>query len=80
VNNGLVMGLFILTHPYVPPMEHVWLLTLVLVIMDTLVTSVPNGTVSVTNVVATERVMHLISVGVTQGSITKTVVGILVLE
>jgi len=58
----------------------VLLLTLVLVIMDTLVINAPNGTVSVINVVATERVMHLISVGVTKDSTDKLVKHIIVAE
>jgi len=66
------------TLPCALPMERVSLLIHVNATMDTLVISAPNGTVSETNVVATERVMHLISVGVTKGSTDKTVVDITV--
>jgi len=64
----LAMERYSVTHPCALLMVLVSLQTLVLVIMDTLVINVPNGTVSVINAAAMERVMHLINVGVTQGS------------
>jgi len=56
------------THLYALPMVLVSPQTLVHARMDILVINAPNGTVSVINVVAMERVTRLISVGVTQGS------------
>jgi len=79
-NHGLVTGLYSTNHLYVLLTEHVSLLTLVNARTDTLVTNALNGTVSVINVVVTERVMHLISVGVIKGTTRRTAPCITVME
>jgi len=80
VNYGHVTVLCTITRLCALLMELVLLLTFVNAIMDTLVTNAPNGTVSVTNVVVMERVMHLISVGVIQDTTDRTALDILVAE
>jgi len=79
-NHGLVTGLYSTNHPCVHPTEHVSPLTLVNARTDTLVTNAHNGTVSGINVVVTERVTHLISVGVIKGTTRKTAPCITVME